>query len=123
MLLSKRSRPGPQATPINKHFRIDVSRLLAHSVANDGWGPTGAPTQLSDSSLVGAAAFGSQYNGGVLYQISASGVYSILHQFGSVANGGNLPFCVLYNAPDGNIYGTTWIGGASGGGVIFKLVP
>lgn len=85
--------------------------------------PAAAPIQLFDGSLVGTAAFGGQYNGGVIYQISASGVYSIIHHFGSLANDGNLPFCLLYKAPDGTIYGTTWAGGTNGAGVIFKLIP
>lgn len=100
-----------------------LHRFSDGSVANDGMMPAAAPIQLSDGSLIGTAAFGGQYGGGVIYEISASGVYSIVHQFGSVSNDGNLPFCLLYKAPDGNIYGTTWAGGTSGAGVIFKLVP
>lgn len=42
----------------------------------------GPPTQLPDGSLVGTAAFGGRYNGGVIYEISAAGVYSIVHPLG-----------------------------------------
>ncbi|MGB9492126.1 MAG: choice-of-anchor tandem repeat GloVer-containing protein, partial [Terriglobales bacterium] len=62
--------------------------------------------------------FGTTYNGfnasvacydsGELYEISASGTYTVLHAFGTVNGGveGCNPYDPPYLAPDGNLYGT-----------------
>jgi uncharacterized repeat protein (TIGR03803 family) len=70
---------------------------------------------------------------GVLYQISKTGKYTVLHQFGGAAAGDG-----AYNAiggltlgTDGSMYGATWYGGTGNGcsgpvpgcGVIFKYTP
>jgi len=44
-----------------------------------------------------------------------------LHAFGSVANNGSDPEGALIQATDGNFYGTTTAGGASGDGSVFKV--
>src|SRR5688572_10737195 len=43
----------------------------------------------------------------------------VLHDFSGGAN----PLAPLVQGPDGNFYGTTQVGGASGGGMIFKMTP
>jgi len=67
---------------------------------------------------------------GVLYQISKTGQYTVLHRFtGAPGDGANSSSGGLTLGKDGSIYGTTWDGGttctedAYGCGVIFKYTP
>ncbi len=47
---------------------------------------------------------------------------TILHDFVSPADGGN-PYSGVALDGAGNVYGTTYAGGGSGGGVVFKITP
>jgi uncharacterized repeat protein (TIGR03803 family) len=68
---------------------------------------------------------------GVLYQISNTGVYTVVHSWDGTDGGG--PLDELTKGTDGNIYGITTVGGTGGGycvnsnpsgcGVIFKYTP
>jgi uncharacterized repeat protein (TIGR03803 family) len=66
---------------------------------------------------------------GVLYRISQTGQYSVLHRFVGCPNDGSLPFNGgLTLGADGSIYGATRKGGGgnctmSGEGTIFKYTP
>jgi uncharacterized repeat protein (TIGR03803 family) len=67
---------------------------------------------------------------GVLYQISKTGQYTVLHRFtGTPGDGANSEIGGLTLGKDGSIYGTTWEGGTTcpedsyGCGVIFKYTP
>lgn len=50
----------------------------------------------------------------------ASGTYKVLHAFGKGKDGGGIYDSVAIDA-DGNLYGTTWAGGAYGYGTVFML--
>jgi len=52
----------------------------------------------------------------------ASGSEQILYSFSKGADGG-LPLAGLVMDGAGNLYGTTWVGGTSGYGVVFELSP
>jgi uncharacterized repeat protein (TIGR03803 family) len=57
---------------------------------------------------------------GIVYEYSASGVYSILHTF--AGSDGQYPYYgSLVRDTHGNLYGTTYQGGAHGYGTVFKL--
>ncbi len=45
----------------------------------------------------------------------------MLHQFNG--QDGDTPYAGLVFDPAGNLYGTTWVGGVSGAGAVFKLTP
>jgi len=86
----------------------------------------------SDGNLYGGTGDGGTGNsatgngGGTMFKITAAGVFSVLYDFCTVGNGncldGNVPGAVLQGS-DGNFYGITFGGGASGGGTAFKLTP
>ena len=48
---------------------------------------------------------------------------TVLHSFGPAPGDGGIPFAGLIADSSGNLYGTTFQGGASGFGVVFKLSP
>jgi len=95
------------------------------TVANDGKQPYGGIIQGPDGALYGTTYVGGSANQGTIFSISPDGSnYSILHQFGSVANDGVSPyFGHLTFGLDGNLYGTTQLGGTVNAGIAFKIAP
>ena len=99
------------------------------SLASDGALATGRLVEASNGYLYGTTQQGGfadeYYNQGTIFRISLSGSYEILHQFtGDAKTGdGENPTAGLTYASDGNFYGTTEFGGASGYGTVFKMTP
>ena len=58
-----------------------------------------------------------------MFKLDTAGKYTVLHNFGdgTVANDGNYSYGGLLLDSAGNLYGTTFYGGSSGFGTIFKL--
>jgi uncharacterized repeat protein (TIGR03803 family) len=72
--------------------------------------------------LYGTTLGGGTFSDGTVYEIQpATGTFTILHSFNG--SDGNFPSGGLVFDPAGNLYGTTQIGGSSGLGVAFQLVP
>ena len=84
----------------------------------------------SESSLAFDSAgnlYGTSYNGGahnlgVVFKVSAAGVESVLHSFAGGEDGSYPSSGVVVDAA-GNLYGTTYDGGASDFGVVYKVSP
>jgi uncharacterized repeat protein (TIGR03803 family) len=70
--------------------------------------------------IFGTTYWGGPANAGVVFKVSPAGVGTVLYSFTSGADGGN-PRGDLVQDSSGNIYGTTFYGGGSNAGVIFKL--
>ena len=96
----------------------------------DGANPYGGIT------FNGGNIYGTTYNGGAngfgsVYQLSPNGsggwnetvLYSFCPAGGGCVDGQNPPFSTLLFDSKGNIYGTTFSGGANGNGVVFQLTP
>src|ERR1700730_15697724 len=84
---------------------------------------------IADSSgnLYGATVHGggsgcAGYGCGVVFKLSPTGTEKVLYSFTGGSDGAN-PDAVLIADSAGNLYGTTYGGGASGAGVVFKLSP
>ena len=75
--------------------------------------------QASDGSLYGTATMGGTSNCGSIFRVSTTGALISVHYF-PCGLGGNFPTAPLYEASDGNLYGTTLQGG-NGAGTIFRL--
>jgi uncharacterized repeat protein (TIGR03803 family) len=58
---------------------------------------------------------------GTFFKMTPAGVETILYSFGATSADGNTPQAGLIEGTDGNFYGTTTLGGAHGGGTVFKL--
>jgi uncharacterized repeat protein (TIGR03803 family) len=71
----------------------------------------------------GAAGAGANKLGaGVVYKIDTSGQFSVLYTFTGGADGSDPSAGVIVDS-HGNLYGTTYYGGSSGYGVVFKISP
>ncbi len=61
---------------------------------------------------------------GVVYEITADGQEKILHSFCSGdGSDGVFPYGNLIMDAKGNLYGTTYAGGANNNGTIFMITP
>ncbi len=117
-LSCRQCRGGWTETVLYSFTGVDGAAFPAAGLVFDGAG-----------NLYGTAAGGgSTLFGGVAFELSPpqdkSGTWSYanLYQF-SGQNDGGLPFSDLIFDLVGNLYGTTCIGGSTGGGTVFELSP
>jgi uncharacterized repeat protein (TIGR03803 family) len=101
---------------------------------SDGWSTYAGLTldgdgNLYGTSVVGGGCHGLQFGCGTVFKLTphsdGSWTESVLYSFCQLANcaDGLEPYGGLIFDGAGNLYGTTATGGASGGGVVFKLTP
>jgi hypothetical protein len=55
-----------------------------------------------------------------VFELSPGGVLTTLYNFGDSANDGNIPNGVIQDN-SGNLFGTTYAGGAHNRGTVFKI--
>src|SRR5258708_7556844 len=107
-------------------FRLTTTGLGGQLFAFDytrGGNPSASLMLATDGSLYGVAAGGGSSADGVLFRITPSGVYSVLHNFAGGTNG-SVPRSALVEASDGNLYGTTEGTGSLGNGsTIYRYTP
>src|SRR5580658_1732968 len=77
--------------------------------------------------LYGTTASGGQFSEGTVYELSplAGGGWGeqVVYSFGTNAGDGATPLAGVVFDGSGNLYGTTYAGGAYGGGTVFELSP
>src|SRR6185369_7204696 len=78
-------------------------------------------TQASDGNFYGTRLNGGSGNQGTIFRITPDGIFTTLHSFIADCAEGCSPFGGLVQANDGNLYGTTVIGGAGGVGTVFRV--
>jgi len=91
-----------------------------------GGGPSSGLIQGTDGALYGATSQVGATGFGTIYRIDpSSSDITALHSFCSAqgCNDGSGSPSSLLQAADGNFYGTTFLGGANTGGVVFQLTP
>jgi uncharacterized repeat protein (TIGR03803 family) len=88
----------------------------------DGQSPQAGLVQGSDGNLYGTTASGGPRGEGTVFRISTGGTEGVLHYFTDLTDG-SIPYSVLIQATDGNLYGTTYAGGSYGGGTVFRVAP
>jgi uncharacterized repeat protein (TIGR03803 family) len=88
----------------------------------DGQGPTGL-MQASDGNFYGTTTVGGRFKEGTIFKVTPSGKFTVLYSFCSLANctDGERPYFPPIQGIDGNFYGTTDVGGATGAGVVYEL--
>ncbi|MGD1149422.1 MAG: choice-of-anchor tandem repeat GloVer-containing protein [Thermoanaerobaculaceae bacterium] len=65
---------------------------------------------------------GAPAGGGTVFRVNTDGTgFSVLHSFGSAANGNANPTAGLVLDGAGNLYGTTYLGGSSNQGAVFTI--
>jgi uncharacterized repeat protein (TIGR03803 family) len=88
-----------------------------------GSAPFGNLVQASDGSFYGTTAGGGISDYGTVFRMSG-GAVSILYSFAGPPNDGEGPFSGLVEGTDGNLYGTTYGGGAGNqSGTIYQINP
>jgi len=60
---------------------------------------------------------------GTVFKLSPSGTFATLYNFCSGCAGGTNPDAGLWQATDGNLYGTAYVGGAYYNGTIYEITP
>jgi uncharacterized repeat protein (TIGR03803 family) len=98
----------------------------------DGSAPFAELVQATDGDFYGTTEFGGAntnsycYRGcGTVFRITSSGALTTLHSFCAekACGDGGAPLGGLIQANNGDLYGTTYAGGARGGGTVFKITP
>lgn len=72
--------------------------------------------------LYGTTSSGGASGYGTVFKVTQTGTKTVLYSFAGGSDGAN-PTWGLVRDPQGNLFGTTYGGGASGYGTVFKLVP
>jgi uncharacterized repeat protein (TIGR03803 family) len=86
----------------------------------DGSHPFAGLIQATDGNFYGTTSNGGANGLGTIFRLTPQGALSTLHSFAGYPDGGN-PYAGLFQATDGNLYGTTTTGGTSGAGTVFRL--
>ena len=88
----------------------------------DGLNPNFPPIQGIDGNFYGAAYSGGAFEGGVVYQLTPSGVFTVLHNFcRGYCEDGTGPETIVQDA-SGNFFGTTVFGGRKHNyGTVFEI--
>lgn len=103
---------------------------ILHSFnTTDGKTPLGSLIQANNGKFYGTTQLGgnlsqcSNMGCGTIFQITASGAFTSLYSFCSQANctDGAQPSAPLLQASNGNLYGTTNMGGTAGEGTAFQI--
>jgi uncharacterized repeat protein (TIGR03803 family) len=92
------------------------------SLANcaDGEYPYSGLIQATNGDLYGSTDFGGTRGGGTVFEFTPVGVFTTLYNFCATCDGGRGP-AGLFQATNGEVYGSTTNGGTSNSGTIFSL--
>ena len=95
------------------------------SICAEGAGPFAGVVFDQKGNLYGTTFWGGDYGEGAVFKLTPTGKETILYRFCAQNNctDGSNPYAGLVLDQKGNLYGTTSIGGAHWGGVVFKLTP
>jgi uncharacterized repeat protein (TIGR03803 family) len=99
------------------------SALYSFGSGNDGYDPECSLILNEAGDFYGTTRFGGAFGYGTVFKLTAEGIEKSLYSFTN-GNDGSFPSSgVINGAADekGNLYGTIYVGGASGGGLIYRL--
>jgi uncharacterized repeat protein (TIGR03803 family) len=86
----------------------------------DGEYPYAGLVRDAEGNLYGTTKYGG-YGYGTVFKVDAKGKHTVLHRFRAQGDGKYPGWGVLVRDTRGNLYGTTYGGGVSGGGAVFKV--
>lgn len=111
-------------------FKLDAhgreSVLYSFTGANgDGANPSARLIRDAEGNLYGTTNAGGAHGSGTVFKLDNAGQETVLYSFCSLAScaDGQQPTTGLVQDAAGNLYGTTFYGGANGSGVVFKIAP
>lgn len=107
-------------------FKVDSAGnftvLYTFVQSPDGGRPSDGHLMRDKSgNLYGVAAGGTRHNNGVLYKLTESGTFFLLHSFKGGTEDGCTPLGSVEQDQAGNLYGTTAACGSDGFGTIWKV--
>jgi uncharacterized repeat protein (TIGR03803 family) len=81
--------------------------------------------QATNGDLYGTTYYGGANGDGTIFKMTTSGTLTTLYSFCSESGctDGYDAYTGLVQATNGDLYGTTYAGGADGGGTVFKITP
>ena len=106
-------------------FQLDPSgnpTVLYSFTGGDGSHPGGVLIADAAGNLYGTTISGGAQDAGTVFQLTPSGTLNVLYSFTGGSDGA-LPWAGMIADTAGNLYGTTYGGGASGQGTVFQLDP
>jgi uncharacterized repeat protein (TIGR03803 family) len=102
------------------------SLLYSFAGGTDGATPEAEVTFDTNGNLYGTTYYGGAFSAGAVFQLApnSDGTWTetLLYSFTAGSDGAN-PYAGLIFDSNGNLYGTTYLGGVSGVGVVYKLAP
>jgi uncharacterized repeat protein (TIGR03803 family) len=105
-------------------YKLDTALTLTvlHNFSGgaDGGEPYAGVIRDSAGNLYGTTSSGGADFDGVVYLLTPSGQEKVLHSFTGGADGG-YPYAGVVAGPGGNLYGTTYYGGAASFGVVYQV--
>jgi uncharacterized repeat protein (TIGR03803 family) len=120
---------GGGANGIGTVFRITAAGvetvLYSFAGGSDGSSPQAGLIDGSDGNFYGTTELGGLHNlgtgqnRGTVFRITPAGMETVLYSF--AGSDGSHPYAGLMQGSDGNLYGTTSIGGANGLGTVFQI--
>jgi len=103
------------------------TETVLHSFANngtDGVHPyAGLVLEKTTGNFYGTTHDGGASNNGTVFMVTPTGTETVLHSFVNDGADGLNPYAGLILDKTGNLYGTTYSGGASNNGTVFELTP
>jgi len=107
-------------------WKVDSTgtETILHNFAggtSDGCYPSAGVTLDSDGNLFGVTRYCGAEDYGALYELSASGVFILLHSFQHSDGAG--PMGEVLRTAKGRLYGTTTTGGSHNYGTVWSYVP
>lgn len=107
-------------------FKLDATgtESVLHSFAGgpaDGQYPWAGVILDAAGNLYGATKLGGKTGNGIVFKLDSTGKETVLHNFAGGPADGSTPYAGLFRDAAGNLFGTTYSGGRSGNGIVFKL--
>jgi uncharacterized repeat protein (TIGR03803 family) len=105
------------------------SVLYSFTGAADGGAPSGPLVMDSQGNLYGTTQYAGSstcnapFGCGTVFKLSPTGALSVLYTFTGVNGDGESPTAGVVLDANGNLYGVTPYGGATGNGMVFKVSP
>jgi len=99
-----------------------VKVLHSFGGGTDGASPFGVLVRDGKDNVYGTTYAGGTSGHGTVFKVTPAGTETVLYSFTGGTDGG-APWAWLVWHGEGNLYGTTSQGGASGAGVVFELTP
>jgi len=98
---------------------------VLYSLAGGSFGFTPVAPLLRDAigNVYGTLGRGGASDYGTVFKLTPGGAGTVLHSFAGAPTDGTNPLSGLIEDSAGNFYGTTYSGGASGFGTVYKLHP